>query len=98
MSEPKTAMDVASIKQSCRRLHMPTVAGQCVRLAEQAIKEKRSHLAFLEALLEAEVEEREKNVVARRLKDAHFPKAEAGRRRLSDPHRAGDFSGRHRDR
>lgn len=74
MSEPKIAMDVASIKQSCRRLHMPTVAGQCVRLAEQAIKEKRSHLAFLEALLEAEVEEREKNVVARRLKDAHFPK------------------------
>ena len=53
---------------------MPTVAGQCVRLAEQAIKEKHSHLAFLEALLEAEVEEREKNVVARRLKDAHFPK------------------------
>ncbi len=74
MSEPKTAMDIASIKQSCRRLHMPTVAGQCVRMAEQAVKEKRSHLAFLEALLEAEVEEREKNVVARRLKDAHFPK------------------------
>jgi DNA replication protein DnaC len=74
MSEPKTAMEVASIKQFCRRLHMPTVAGQCVRLAEQAIKEKRSHLAFLEALLEAEVEEREKNVVARRLKEAHFPK------------------------
>jgi DNA replication protein DnaC len=67
-------MDVASIKQSCRRLHMPTVAAQCVRMAEQAIKEKRSHLAFLEALLEAEVEEREKNVVARRLKEAHFPK------------------------
>ena len=36
------------------------MAGQCVRLAEQAIKEKRSHLAVLAALLEAEVEEREK--------------------------------------
>lgn len=74
MSEPTAALEVASIKQFCRRLHMPTVAGQCVRLAEQAIKEKRSHLAFLDALLEAEVEEREKNVVARRLKEAHFPK------------------------
>jgi DNA replication protein DnaC len=74
VSETKTTIEVASIKQFCRRLHMPTVGLQCVRLAEQAIKEKRSHLAFLEALLEAEVEEREKNVVARRMKDAHFPK------------------------
>lgn len=74
MSETKTSIEVASIKQFCRRLHMPTVATQCVRLAEQAVKEKRSHLAFLEALLEAEVEEREKNVVARRMKEAHFPK------------------------
>jgi DNA replication protein DnaC len=74
VSEGKTSLEVASIKQFCRRLHMPTIAGQCLRLAEQAIKEKRSHLAFLDALLEAEVEEREKNVVARRMKDAHFPK------------------------
>ncbi len=61
-------------KQSCKRLHMPTIAGQCVRLAEQAVKEKQSHLTYLEALLEAEVEERERNVVERRLKEAHFPK------------------------
>jgi DNA replication protein DnaC len=74
VSETKASIEVASIRQFCRRLHMPTVAMQCVRLAEQAVKEKRSHLAFLEALLEAEVEEREKNVVARRLKEAHFPK------------------------
>jgi DNA replication protein DnaC len=74
VSEVKTSMEVASIKQFCRRLHTPTVAMQCVRLAEQAIKEKRSHLAYLDALLEAEVEEREKNAVARRMKEAHFPK------------------------
>jgi DNA replication protein DnaC len=74
MSEAKTALEAASIKQSCKRLHMPTIASQCVRLAEQAIKEKQNHLTYLDALLEAEVEERERNVVARRLKDAHFPK------------------------
>jgi hypothetical protein len=45
---------------------MLTVAGQCVRLAEQAIKEQPSHLAFPEAPPEAEVEEGEKNVLARR--------------------------------
>lgn len=74
MSQVKTSIEVASIRQLCRGLHMPTVAAQCVRLAEQAVKEKRSHVAYLEALLEAEVEERERNVVTRRIKEAHFPK------------------------
>jgi DNA replication protein DnaC len=53
---------------------MPTVAGQCERLAEQALKEKQSHLNYLDVLLETEVEEREQNVVKRRIKEAHFPK------------------------
>lgn len=70
----KAALEEASIKQWCQRLHLPTMAGQCVRLAEQAVKEKQSHLTYLDALLEAEVEERERNVVKRRLKEAHFPK------------------------
>jgi DNA replication protein DnaC len=74
VSEAKSAVEIAAIKQSCKRLHMPTVAAQCGRLAEQAVKEKQGHLAYLEALLEAEVEERERNVVARRIKEAHFPK------------------------
>jgi DNA replication protein DnaC len=74
VSEAKTALEVASIKQSCKQLHLPTMAGQCVRMAEQALKEKQSHLTYLDALLEAEVEERERNVVKRRIKEAHFPK------------------------
>lgn len=74
MSEAKTALEVASIKQSCKQLHLPTIASQCLRMAEQAVKEKQSHLTYLDALLEAEVEERERNVVKRRIKEAHFPK------------------------
>jgi DNA replication protein DnaC len=74
MSEAKTALELASIKQSCSRLHLPTIASQCARLAEQAVKERQSHLCYLDALLEAEVEERERNVVKRRIKEAHFPK------------------------
>ena len=70
----QAALEEASIKQWCKRLHLPTMAGQCARLAEQAAKEKQSHLTYLDALLEAEVEERERNVVKRRLKEAHFPK------------------------
>jgi DNA replication protein DnaC len=67
-------MQLASVKQWCRRLHLPTVAAQCVSLSEQAAKEKHTHLSYLDALLEAEVEERERNVVSRRIKEAHLPK------------------------
>jgi DNA replication protein DnaC len=74
MSTAKAKLEEVSIKQCCKRLHLPTIAGQCVRQAEQAVKEKQSHLTYLDALLEAEVEERERNVVKRRLREAHFPK------------------------
>jgi len=74
VSTAKAKLEEVSIQESCKRLHLPTIASQCVRLAEQAVKEKQSNLTYLDALLEAEVEERERNVVKRRLKEAHFPK------------------------
>ena len=40
MTEFRTPLEMAGIQQLCRRLHMPTIAAQCARLAEQAIKEK----------------------------------------------------------
>ncbi len=43
------------------------------RLAEEAVKEKQSHLSYLEALLEAEVEERDHRAMARRIQEARFP-------------------------
>jgi DNA replication protein DnaC len=43
------------------------------RLAEEAVSRKQSHLGYLEALLEAEIEERERRAVVRRIKEAHFP-------------------------
>jgi DNA replication protein DnaC len=74
VSTGKAKLEEVSIREACKRLHLPTIAGQCVRLAEQAVKEKQSHLTYLDVLLEAEVEERERNVVKRRVKEAHFPK------------------------
>jgi DNA replication protein DnaC len=74
MSADTSKLQAAAIGELCKPLHLPTVATQAVRLAEQAAKEKQSPLSFLEALLSAEVEEREQNAVARRIKEAHFPK------------------------
>ena len=74
MSGAAAALEEATIKQQCKLLRMPAVAAQCARLAEQAVKERRTHLGYPEALLAAELEERERNVVERRIKDAHLPR------------------------
>jgi len=64
----------ATIRQYAKQLRLATIGGQFAQVAEQAIRQKQSHLSYLEALLGAEVEERERNAVARRIKEAHFPK------------------------
>ena len=55
-------------------LRLPTIAAQCGPLAEQAVRERRPHLGFLEALLQAELEEREQRLVERRIREAHLPR------------------------
>ncbi len=74
MSAATVAVQHATIRQYTKRLQLPTLGGQFAQMAEQAVKEKKSHLSYLEVLLEAEVEERERNTVARRIREAHFPK------------------------
>jgi DNA replication protein DnaC len=74
VSAPTAVLEEAAIRQQCKALHMPTIAMQCSRLAEQAVKERQPYLGYLEALLSAELEERERNVVQRRIRDAHLPR------------------------
>ncbi len=59
MSAATTSLQEAVIQQYSKQLRLPTLGGQFARLATQAIKEKQGHLSYLEALLQAEVEERE---------------------------------------
>jgi DNA replication protein DnaC len=72
MSE--TSLQASVIKEQCKQLRLPTIAGQFERLAEQARRENQSHPHYLEALLGAELDEREQNTIARRIRDAHLPK------------------------
>lgn len=74
MSEARTGLQESVIRQHCKRLYLPTVAGQCVRLAAQAEHERQGYLDYLDVLLSAEIEEREQKTIARRLKEAHLPK------------------------
>ena len=49
----------AVIQQYARQLYLTTVADQFASLAEEAVRKKQSHLSYLEALLQAEIEERD---------------------------------------
>src|SRR5437667_6251313 len=73
MSAAVKPIQEAVIRQYAKQLRLPTLGGQFTRLAEQAVKEKQSHLSYLEALLEGEVEERERKAMARRIQEARFP-------------------------
>lgn len=74
MNAAAANLQQSTIRQYTRQLRLPTVGGQYLKLAEEAIKQKHGHVAYLEALLGVEVEERERNAVARRIQEAKFPK------------------------
>jgi DNA replication protein DnaC len=74
MSATTIPVQQATIRQYAKQLQLSTIGGQFAQVAEQAVRQKQSHLSYLEALLGAEVEERDRNGVARRIKESHFPK------------------------
>jgi DNA replication protein DnaC len=74
MKEPTQALTEATIRQHCKRLHTPTIGAQFGKLAEQAVREKQTHVRYLEALLSAEIEDREERVVERRMREARLPR------------------------
>ncbi len=74
MNAQSVALEAATIRQQCKLLRMPTIAAQCTQLAEQAVRERRTHLGYLEALLQAELEEREQRLIERRIREARLPR------------------------
>jgi hypothetical protein len=74
MSAPTVSVQAATIRQYAKQLQLANLGGQFLALAEQAVKEKQSHLSYLKALLGAEVDERERNAVVRGSKMRTFPR------------------------
>ena len=74
MSATDRTLREESVRQHCRLLRMPTVAAQFIRLAEEAIKQQYGPVRYLEALLAAELEERERSAIARRIFEAKLPR------------------------
>lgn len=74
MAAVEAQLEDAVIKQSCQQLRLPSVAAQFSRLAEQAVKQQQTHIRYLNLLLSAEVEDRERRVVEKRLREARLPR------------------------
>ncbi len=74
ISETLVAVQESAVKQHCKLLHLPTIGGQCSRMAEQAEHGHQGYLGYLDALLSAELDEREQRTIVRRIQEAHLPK------------------------
>jgi IstB-like ATP binding protein len=74
MSAPaKTQALEALVAAHARELHLPAIRTRFRGLAAEATREQQTPLAYLAALLEAEVQERAERREKRRLLDARFP-------------------------
>lgn len=74
MAKPSDPALLAQVKQACRDLHLPTVAGRAQAVAEDAARERATHLSYLAALLDAELDDRAERRRQRRIADARFPR------------------------
>lgn len=74
MKEATEPVDAAVVREYCTTLKLPTVSSSFARLASEAARENHSHTAFLAAALSAEIEERERRSVERRLREARLPR------------------------
>jgi len=70
---PKTQALEALIEAHATELKLPTVKRRFRGLAEEALREQQTPVAYLAALLEAEMAERAERRERRRLIDARFP-------------------------
>ena len=75
MSAPITEQAAAlTVEETTRALHLPTVRQQAAQLAEAALRERLSHLAYLAEVLQAELDDRDARRRERRIREAHFPR------------------------
>jgi DNA replication protein DnaC len=74
MSLTPVSLEIAAIREHCKPLRLGTIADSCERVSEEAIRERHTHLQFLDALLLAELGERQARAVIRRLQEARLPR------------------------
>lgn len=61
------------VVELCRKLRLPTVGREAVRLAREAVRQGMDPLSYMIQMLELELDEREQRRAARRVQEAGFP-------------------------
>jgi DNA replication protein DnaC len=74
MKEQAQALEHATVRQYCKALKVPVIGANFGRVSEEAVKEKRSHIGYLEALLQMESEERDRHAIQHRIQEAKLPR------------------------
>src|SRR3954462_13610898 len=74
MKNQTESLEHASVRQYCKAVRVPVIGTNFLALAEQAVKEKHSHIRYLEALLAMECEERDRHAISNRIRDAQLPR------------------------
>jgi DNA replication protein DnaC len=74
VKSPSESLEHASVRQYCKAVRMPAIGANFISLAEQAVKESRTHVGYLEALLALECEERDRHAIANRIRDSQMPR------------------------
>jgi DNA replication protein DnaC len=80
MSGVSDTAALAAIGAAARELKLPTVRADAARLAEIAVRERQTHLAYLAEILSAEIDDRTGRRRTRRIAEAKFPRI----KRLAD--------------
>ena len=68
-----TPSDMTRLDAQLQRLHLPYIRSHYQALATRAAEQQRSHLDYLEQLVEGEATMRENRSIERRIKNARFP-------------------------
>ncbi len=75
MSTPVTEQAAAlQVEATSRALHLPTVRQQAGALAEAALRDRLTHLAYLAEVLQSELDDRDARRRERRIHEARFPR------------------------
>jgi DNA replication protein DnaC len=74
VKSPSESLEQASVRQYCKTVRTPAIGANFVSLAEQAVKENRTHIGYLEALLALECEERDRHAITNRIRDSQIPR------------------------
>lgn len=74
MAKVEASLDEAVIRQHCKQLRLPTVGAQFPQMAQEAVRLNQTHVRYLNVLLAAEIEDRERHMVERRIREAKLPR------------------------